>query len=122
MVAADHGVLATVHSRRGVDAVPVVFAVYGSTVVVPVDRVKDKRSARLQRVANLAADPRCVLLVDHYDEDWSTLWWVRVHARAVLDVAPAVAALAARFPAYREPGAVAATISLHPTEVLGWTA
>ena len=121
LTAADHGVLATVHPERGVDAVPVVYAVDGPRLVVPVDTVKAKSTTRLQRLANLAADPRCVLLVDHYDDDWSRLWWVRVHATAeVVDDVPAV--LAERFAAYRAPGSVVAAIVLTPTGLSGWTA
>ena len=81
LAAAGHGVLGTVHARRGVDAVPVVYVVEGGGVVVPIDAVKAKRGPRLQRLRNLEADPRVVLLVDHYDDDWPQLWWVRVHGR-----------------------------------------
>jgi PPOX class probable F420-dependent enzyme len=116
----DHGVLATVHAARGVDAVPVVFAVDGQRLVLPVDTVKPKSTTRLQRLANLADDPRCALLVDHYDEDWSRLWWVRVHGTAT--VVDGRADALARFPPYREPGAVAATIVLVPDVVTGWRA
>jgi PPOX class probable F420-dependent enzyme len=117
----DHGVLATVHADRGVDAVPVVYAVDGRRLVVPVDTVKPKATTRLQRLANVAADPRCALLVDRYDDDWTQLWWVRVHATAeVVDDVPAV--LGERFAAYREPGSVVAAIVLTPTAVSGWTA
>lgn len=78
LLAADHGVLATVHAERGVDVVPVCFAVEGDLVAVPVDRVKPKRSTDLQRARNLAADPRAALLVEQWDPvDWSQLWWVR---------------------------------------------
>jgi PPOX class probable F420-dependent enzyme len=115
-----HGVLATVHADRGVDAVPVVFAVDGDRILIPVDTVKPKSTTRLQRLANVAADPRCALLVDHYDEDWSRLWWVRVHATATV-VQGGHHALAV-FPAYRQEGAVAATMVLEPTVVTGWRA
>jgi PPOX class probable F420-dependent enzyme len=118
--AADHGVLATVHAERGVDAVPVVFVVDGERIVLPVDTVKAKATTRLQRLANLAHDPRCVLLVDHYDDDWSKLWWVRVHGTATV-VEGRDEALTA-FPQYRDPGAVAATIVLTPALVSGWRA
>jgi PPOX class probable F420-dependent enzyme len=79
----DHGVLCTVHAERGVDAVPVVYAVDGDGYVgVPVDLVKPKRSTRLQRERNLEADPRATLLVEHWDrDDWSRLWWVRAELR-----------------------------------------
>src|SRR5690606_3070345 len=58
LVDADHGVLSTLHPERGVDAVPCVFAVDTDDFIgVPVDRVKPKRSQRLQRASNLEADP-----------------------------------------------------------------
>ena len=83
LAAHDHGVLCTVHAERGVDAVPVVYAVDDDGFVgVPVDRVKPKASSRLQRERNLEADPRATLLVDHWDrDDWSRLWWVRAELR-----------------------------------------
>jgi hypothetical protein len=75
----EHGVLATSHAVRGVDAVPVCFAVDGELVAVPIDRVKPKGSAQLQRSRNLDRDPRALLLCDHWvGADWSRLWWVRV--------------------------------------------
>jgi Pyridoxamine 5'-phosphate oxidase len=75
----DHGVLATVHAVRGVDAVPVCFAVEGGLLAVPIDRVKPKGSVRLQRSRNLERDPRAALLCELWDgDDWSRLWWVRV--------------------------------------------
>ena len=75
---ADHGVLGTRHPARGVDAVPVCFAVDGTVVGVPIDLVKPKSSPVLQRQRNLDDDPRAVLLCDHWDPaDWSRLWWVR---------------------------------------------
>lgn len=79
---ADHGVLSTAHTSRGVDAVPVVFALHDGHLAVPVDRVKPKAGGRLQRERNLELDPRAALLVDHWDaEDWSALWWVRAELR-----------------------------------------
>jgi PPOX class probable F420-dependent enzyme len=124
LAGARHGVLGTVHPVRGVDAVPVVFSVIGHSIVVPVDRVKAKRSVRLQRLANLANDGRCVLLIDHYDEAWSQLWWVRVHGRGH-ENSPRqeeVLALASLFPAYRAPDAIASIITLTATSVSGWAA
>ena len=74
----DHGILCTLHAQRGVDAVPVVFAVDDLGFVgVPLDRVKPKASTHLQRERNLAADPRATLLVEHWNPtDWAALWWV----------------------------------------------
>lgn len=74
-----HGVLCTLHPERGPDPQPVVYAVSADRHVgVPIDKVKPKKSDRLQREDNLAADPRGSLLIEHWDtEDWSRLWWVR---------------------------------------------
>jgi hypothetical protein len=82
-----HGVLCTLHPERGPDPQPVVYAVSDDGHVgVPVDRVKPKSSTRLQREANLAADPRGSLLVEHWDaEDWTRLWWVRAQLEHVPD-------------------------------------
>jgi PPOX class probable F420-dependent enzyme len=119
-----HGTLSTIHPVRGLDAVPVVFVAVGGAIVVPVDTVKAKSGRRLQRLANIEADPRVVLLVDRYDDDWSQLWWVRVHATAAAgDPTDAQrAALAAAFPPYDEPDTVAEALVLTPTEITGWSA
>ena len=108
LAAHDHGILCTVHPERGVDAVPVVFAVDDDGYVgVPIDRVKPKTAGRLQRERKLERDPRGTLLVDHWDgQDWSKLWWVRAELRWQDDTAGRAAALAARlaerYPQYRE--------------------
>ena len=58
LAAHDHGILCTLHAERGVDAVPVTYAIdeYGY-VGVPVDTVKPKASAHLQRQRNLGERP-----------------------------------------------------------------
>lgn len=108
LAAHDHGVLCTVHAERGVDAVPVVYAVDDDGFVgVPIDRVKPKASSRLQRERNLEADPRATLLAEHWDrDDWSRLWWVRAELRLRAGDAGREAGLAARlaerYPQYRD--------------------
>ena len=73
-------VLATVGADSVPHVVPVVFAVSswtdGARIYTAVD-AKRKSTQRLRRLANIAANPRVSLLVDHYDEDWTQLWWVR---------------------------------------------
>jgi PPOX class probable F420-dependent enzyme len=124
LLTSTHGVLATGHPVRGPDPVPVVFALHENQILIPVDTVKPKRHTRLQRLVNLEADPRCALLVDHYEEDWSALWWVRVSGPATVRPPDAdlLGPLADRFPAYRAPGAVASVIVLTPATVTGWSA
>lgn len=80
-----HGVLCTLHPERGPDPQPVVYAMSDDGHLgVPIDRVKPKRSSRLQREDNLAADPRGSLLVEHWEtDDWSRLWWVRARLEHV---------------------------------------
>ncbi|MFM2073398.1 MAG: hypothetical protein RLZZ623_3662 [Actinomycetota bacterium] len=103
LAAHDHGILCTVHPVRGVDAVPVAFAVDDDGfVAVPVDLVKPKESMRLQRERNLEADPRATLLVESWDrDDWSRLWWARAELSYHVDADSSIAgrrkgALAAR--------------------------
>jgi len=65
--------------------VPIVFALEGDTLYSAVDR-KPKRSQTLRRIENARARPDVTILVDHYEEDWSRLWWIRLRGRArVLD-------------------------------------
>jgi PPOX class probable F420-dependent enzyme len=127
LAAHDHGVLCTVHAERGVDAVPVVYAVDDGFVGVPVDRVKPKSSLRLQRVRNMEADPRATLLIEHWDpRDWSGLWWVRAelrwHGDAAAGRSAALAAqLAERYPQYRDEP-FAQMLLLEIVAVTGWAA
>jgi PPOX class probable F420-dependent enzyme len=123
LAAHDHGILCTVHPERGVDAVPVVYALAGDVVGVPVDRVKPKASTRLQRERNLEADPRAVLLVEHWDrEDWSRLWWVRAELAFEGDAAPALGdRLAERFPQYRDQP-FDRVLALRVAALTGWAA
>jgi PPOX class probable F420-dependent enzyme len=124
----DHAILCTVHAERGVDAVPVAYALDDDGYVgVPVDLVKPKASLRLQRERNLEADPRATLLAEHWDPgDWSRLWWVRAELHWVRD--PEVsftknlaARLAARYPQYQgQP--FARVLVLRITRLTGWAA
>jgi PPOX class probable F420-dependent enzyme len=65
--------------------VPIVFALAGETLYSAVD-AKPKRTRTLRRIENARARPDVTVLVDHYDNDWRRLWWVRLRGRArVLD-------------------------------------
>ena len=61
--------------------VPIVFAVSHDVIYTAVD-AKRKSTHRLRRMANIEANPTVSLIVDHYDEDWSQLWWVRADGTA----------------------------------------
>src|SRR5436190_7994756 len=100
--------LATVRPDGSPHLVPIVFAVEGDRLYSAVDD-KPKRSSDLQRLANIASDPRVCVLADHYEEDWSRLWWVRADGRADVlsdgakpEQEHAIDLLAARYPVYLE--------------------
>jgi hypothetical protein len=124
--AADHGVLATLHPRRGVDAVPAAFVIDGDVLAIPIDRVKPKASTDLQRTRNLHADPRASLLCEHWDPvDWSRLWWVRFSLHRSDEppevVAGLVAGLRRRYPHY-ESAPFAGILTFRIVEISGWSA
>jgi PPOX class probable F420-dependent enzyme len=75
--------LATVGPDAVPHIVPVVFAVHGDVVYTAVD-AKRKSTRRLRRLANIEANPQVSLLVDHYENDWSQLWWVRADGVAAI--------------------------------------
>jgi PPOX class probable F420-dependent enzyme len=74
--------------------VPVVFAVAqapgGYEVVYTAVDAKPKTTRRLRRLANIENNPRVSLLVDHYADDWTRLWWVRVDGAATIHAHGAV--------------------------------
>ncbi|HEU5107175.1 MAG TPA: TIGR03668 family PPOX class F420-dependent oxidoreductase [Micromonosporaceae bacterium] len=100
--------LATADAAGRPHLVPVTFVVSGDTVYSAVD-AKPKTTTALRRLANVEANPRVALLVDHYDDAaWDRLWWVRADgAGRVLDAdgpegRRAVDLLVDRYAQYRE--------------------
>ena len=75
--------LATTRPDGRPHVVPCCFVLSGSVLYSAVDS-KPKSSKALQRVRNIRALPLAALLVDHYAEDWSVLWWIRVDGTARL--------------------------------------
>ena len=75
--------LATVSGAGDPHIVPVVFALLGDIVYTAVD-AKRKTTTKLRRLANIEANPKVCLLVDHYDDDWTRLWWVRADGVAAV--------------------------------------
>lgn len=63
--------------------VPVTFVLEGRTVWWAVDS-KPKRTSALQRLVNIRNDARVSLLADHYEDDWTALWWVRADGVATI--------------------------------------
>lgn len=63
--------------------VPVVFALRDDVIYTAVD-AKPKTTQRLRRLANIERHPQVSLLVDHYADDWTQLWWVRIDGTAAI--------------------------------------
>ena len=116
------GHLATVGANGAPHVVPVVFAHQGQVVWLPIDG-KPKRHTRLKRVANIRANPRATLLIDHYAEDWQALWWVRVDgtAKVVAHDAAGEQALKTKYPQYAEVP-ISALIRLDAERTSSWRA
>lgn len=55
---------------------PVTFAVLDDVLYFAVDH-KPKSTQNLRRLRNIQENSAVTVLVDHYDDDWSTLWWAR---------------------------------------------
>jgi PPOX class probable F420-dependent enzyme len=118
--------LGTVDHRGRPHLVPCCFALAGETVYSAVDG-KPKRSPALQRLANVAVHPDTTLLVDHYDEDWSRLWWVRARGRGRVvtdagEAVQAVALLAGKYAQYREQPPAGPVLAVDITEWRAWQA
>ena len=98
--------LATSGADNRPHLVPICFVLDGDVLYSAVDR-KPKRSPNLKRIENARANPQVTVLVDHYDDDWTQLWWVRLDGRARVltegaERERALALLAAKYPQYSE--------------------
>src|SRR5262245_17021256 len=118
--------LATLDADGRPHLVPIVFALAGATLYSAVD-CKPKRSRTLRRIENARKRPDVTVLVDHYDEDWERLWWIRLRGRArVLDVGRerehALALLTDKYPQYRARPPHGPLLSIDLDEVRTWSA
>jgi PPOX class probable F420-dependent enzyme len=98
--------LATVGAKQSPHLVPICFACDGEVFYSAIDR-KPKQVApkRLARLKNIRKTPQVAILVDHYEEDWTRLWYVLVRGKAELVSAPAerkraLRCLRAKYPQY----------------------
>ena len=118
--------LGTVDADGRPHLVPCCFAFAGEVAYSVVDH-KPKRSTALRRLDNIRANPSACLLVDHYADDWSELWWVRFdgQARLLLDGPEhqhALGLLCAKYPQYRATPPSGAVMAIDVTGVRQWAA
>jgi PPOX class probable F420-dependent enzyme len=126
MATARVGRLASIDRNGRPHLVPICFAVSGDRVVSVVDQ-KPKRTMQLRRLENIRRSPDIQLVVDHYDDDWSTLWWVRIsgHGRVIdagLAREDAIDLLASKYPQYREHRPAWPVLAIEITQISGWQA
>jgi len=116
------GRLATVTPAGRPHVVPVCFALHDGRVYSAVD-AKPKATSALARLENVRAGGRASVLVDHYEEDWSNLWWVRVEGAAeVLQSTRAIDALVAKYEQYRRARPGGPVIAIAPERWVSWVA
>jgi len=118
--------LATIDHDGRPHLVPIVFALEGDTLYSAVDR-KPKRSTTLRRIENARERPDVTVLVDHYEDDWTTLWWIRLRGRArVLDDGEerthALQLLRAKYPQYADEPPDGAVLAVDVDDVREWRA
>jgi PPOX class probable F420-dependent enzyme len=118
--------LATVDGTGRPRVQPCCFALDGDAAYSAVDH-KPKRTARLARLADIAANPAVSLVVDHYESDWSQLWWVRLDGTArVVEAGPdwerGVDLLVAKYAQYQERRPEGPVIVIAVERVRAWSA
>ena len=116
--------LATVDADGRPHLVPICFVLDGDDVYSAVDE-KPKRSKRLKRLENIRVHPGVAVLVDHYDEDWTRLWWVRLDGTArVVEDGPererALALLREKYAQYRSELPTGPVIAVRVERWRGW--
>ena len=104
--AAPVGRLATADAAGRPHVIPVCFACDGRRIYSALDaKPKRGRLADLRRVRNIRANPQASLVIDHYEADWSRLWYLLVSGPAELidagdEHSTALALLRAKYPQY----------------------
>jgi PPOX class probable F420-dependent enzyme len=105
--------------------VPVTFAMRDDVIVTAVDH-KPKSGKKLKRLRNIEENPNVALLADHYEDNWSRLWWARADGVAEITNAAEhpelVAALAAKYEQYQQYPPSDALIVMHVHFWSGWSA
>ena len=118
--------LATVDPDGRPHLVPIVFALVGDTLYTAVDE-KPKRSRTLRRIENARERPDVIVLVVHYEDDWTQLWWARLRGRARVlesgeEAERALAALMAKYEQYRETPPGPPVLAVDVDDWRGWAA
>ena len=117
--------LATVGRDGRPHIVPITFAANDTAVYFAIDH-KPKKTVDLQRLRNIEENHAVSVLVDHYEDDWTRLWWVRVDgiARILIEGTEfdtAIAMLTLRYPQYRSAPPPGPVVAIDIERVTGWS-
>jgi PPOX class probable F420-dependent enzyme len=98
--------LATSDLHGAPHVIPIVYASEDDAVYFIVDDKPKRTHTGLKRLRNIEQNPRVALLIDDYDEDWTSLAYLLIHGRAAVvadreEYARVLSALRARYPQYR---------------------
>jgi PPOX class probable F420-dependent enzyme len=115
--------LATLGPDNRPHVVPICFALDGDTLYTAVDE-KPKATRALQRLRDIEANPNVEVLIDHYDEDWSRLWWLKLRgtARVVERDERALELLQAKYAQYLERPPVGPFVVIEIERRVEWSA
>lgn len=118
--------LATTSPGGRPHVVPLCFVLEGGTIYSAVDR-KPKRTSRLRRLENAHERPPAAVLADHYEEDWSRLWWVRADGDARIleageEAGRALRLLALKYPQYAAQPPPGPVLAIDVERWSGWAA
>jgi PPOX class probable F420-dependent enzyme len=120
MASAERAFLATTGENLRPHIVPITFVLTGDQLVFAIDQ-KPKSTRSLRRLANLAWNPQVAVLCDHYDANWTQLWWVRADGHATVTPTGPASLLAAKYPQYAETPPAGPYVTITINNWTGWS-
>ncbi len=122
------GHLATADANGRPHVIPFCFVCDGGIIYSVLDaKPKSADLKSLRRVRNILENPRVSVLIDHYEADWSRLWYLLVQGRAELlepcpEQAAAVSLLRGKYQQYRRMDLEdSPVIKITPDRATGWS-
>src|SRR6185312_4023840 len=87
---------------------------------------KPKSTTRLKRLQNIRVHSAVCLLADHYDADWTRLWWARADGAARIlaeddERAEPIRLLTAKYQQYRKQAPQGPVVEIEVARWSGWT-
>ncbi|MGQ0777908.1 MAG: TIGR03668 family PPOX class F420-dependent oxidoreductase [Pseudonocardiales bacterium] len=116
--------LATADDVGRPHVVATTFVVANDLIFSAVDS-KPKQSRNLKRLRNIQINPRVSVLADHYEDDWTQLWWARADGTATVieaedDMAEPIRRLGEKYWQYRQDRPEGPVIAIAVERWTGW--